>query len=166
MMRMQKMTTAWVATGALGVSVMAGTTYAFADQARPALPTGQSVAGSVVAGEQVGSAAGPHRAAPKAFTAPSTATANTPSSPRTANTAKSPASPRTAVSAKSPVSPRTPVSAKSPASPKSPVSAKSPVSPRTPVSAKSPASPKSPVSAKSPVSPRTPNSPNSAPSAR
>ncbi len=136
MMRIQKTTTAWVATGALGLSVMASAAYAFAGQESSALPTEQSIAASAVAGEQV-TTTGAHEAAPKAFTAPSTATANTPASPRTANTAKTPASPRTAVSAKSPVSPMSPVSAKSPVSPKSPVSAKSPVSPRTPNSPKS-----------------------------
>ncbi len=137
MMRIQKATTAWVATGALGLSVMASAAYAFAGQESSALPTEQSIAASAVAGEQVTTTTGAHEAAPKAFTAPSTATANTPASPRTANTAKTPASPRTAVSAKSPVSPKSPVSAKSPVSPKSPVSAKSPVSPRTPNSPKS-----------------------------
>ena len=124
MMRIQKTTTAWVATGALGLSVMASAAYAFAGQESSALPTEQSIAASAVAGEQV-TTTGAHEAAPKAFTAPSTATANTPASPRTANTAKSP------------VSPKSPVSAKSPVSPKSPVSAKSPVSPRTPNSPKS-----------------------------
>ena len=134
MMKIQKTTTAWVATGALGLSVVSGAAFAFADQSTSSLSTGQGIAAAAVAGEQVNT--GMHKAGPNALTAPSTATANTPASPRTANTANTPASPRTPVSAKTPASP------------------KSPVSPRTAPSPKSPASP------------RTPNSPKSAPSAR
>lgn len=123
MKRMQQTTTAWVATGALGLSVMASAAYAYAGQG-PAAPTEQSIAASAVAGERL-TTAGAHEAAPKAFTAPPTATANTPASPRTAHTAKTPVSPRTPASAKSPVSPRTPASAKSPRTPNSPTSAPS-----------------------------------------
>ncbi|MFT4295598.1 MAG: hypothetical protein QM582_09310 [Micropruina sp.] len=148
MMKIQKTTAAWVATGALGLSVVSGAAAAFADQKPSGLSAGRGVAAAAVTGEQAntgakaanradlgtrGTHAGAKAAAPQPNSAPSSTTANTP------------ASPRTAVTANTPASSRTPVSAKSPVSPQSPVSAKSPVSPRTP---------------------NTPNSPRSAPSAR
>ena len=107
MMRINKTTAAWMVSGALGLSALSGSAFAFAAQPGQA----ESNSGPAVAASGAPGFTGTE-AAPNAFTGPSAVTAAATPTQVTANTPNTPASPATANTPNTPNTPNSPASAR------------------------------------------------------